>query len=106
MGRGVYMVPIYCINCGVQGPNVIDADWGAVQNFAAYICQDCADKNPEAFGAMITPDELFWSKLHAAQTEEFGRDLTEPELIEALKDNTSVIAQLAKDRSTQEKIIL
>jgi hypothetical protein len=47
---------------------------------------------------LIAPDEAFWRKVQAAQIDEFGRELTEQELVEALKDDSHVITKLSKDR--------
>lgn len=104
--RGVKMiggkpfVPLYCINCGADGGLVDEAGVAAMMDHA-YICEPCADKWGELFGASPIPDEIFWGKLRAAQMEKYGRMLTDFELVEALKDEHSMISKLARERTTK-----
>jgi len=76
----------------------METDWERVKNFAFYLCDACADKWSPLADAAITPDEVFWRKVHDAQMETFGRELTEAELVEALKDDTHILTKLCKDR--------
>jgi hypothetical protein len=41
---------------------------------------------------------IFWQRVKEAQLEKYGRVLTEPEVVEALKDDSSILSKLAKDR--------
>lgn len=95
---GIRQIPIFCANCGKDGGMVLESDWDAVKNFAFYLCIPCAEKWSALVDTMISPDEKFWRKLHEAQQEAFGRELTENEIIEALKDDKHIISQLARER--------
>jgi hypothetical protein len=41
---------------------------------------------------------VFWQKVRDAQLEKYGRELTPSELVDVLKDDSSVISKLCKDR--------
>jgi hypothetical protein len=45
------------------------------------------------------PDEVFWQKVKDALIENYGRELTVPEIEAALRDENSVPAKLAKEAS-------
>ena len=77
----------------------METDWERVKNFAFYLCQPCANKWTPLSNTGIAPDEAFWAKVHDAQIEKFGRVLSDQEIIEALKDDQSIIAKLCKDRA-------
>ena len=101
--NGMKLVPLYCANCGVDsGSYVLESEWDSVKNFACYLCDErqnnCAAKWSPLLGVYMTPDEVFWTKLRNAQIEKFGRELTGPEIIEALKDENHIISKLAKER--------
>jgi len=96
--NGMKWLPIFCANCGVQHGQVLETDWERVKNFAFCLCDACAQKWSPLVDTMMAPDEAFWRKFHAVQMDEFGRELTEAELVEALKDDNHVIAKLCKDR--------
>jgi hypothetical protein len=86
--------PIFCANCGKDG------GWVPEKNcdFAFYLCQPCADKHGSIAGTMMVPDEVFWARVKAEQVETYGRELTEAEIAEALKDSDNSLAKLARDR--------
>ena len=68
------------------------------KQFAFYLCNSCAERYGNLTTMYMEPDAMFWEKVKQAQLEEFGRELTEPEIVEALKDNTHVLSQLEKER--------
>jgi len=86
-------VPIFCANCGAPGGWVPEE----TTTFAFYLCNSCAEKWSPLAGTMCMPDEVFWQKVKDAQIERYGRELTAPEIREALKDGDSILARLAKD---------
>ena len=87
-------VPIFCANCGADGGLVPEEGC----NFAFYLCQPCADRWSPLSETYVEPDAVFWAKLKDAQLEKYGRELTAPEIIEALKDENSIFSKLAKER--------
>lgn len=95
--QGVAWKPIFCASCGGDGGLVPEAHC----DFAFYLCQGCADKYGNIAGYMMTPDEVFWEKVKQAQLEEYGRELFPEEVVEALKDENSIIAKLAKDKPSR-----
>lgn len=94
--NGMKWLPLFCANCGKEGGMVLETDWNRVKNFAFYLCDPCAEKLPPMVA--VSPDEAFWVKVHQVQMDEFGRELTEPELIEALKSDDHILTKLCKDR--------
>jgi hypothetical protein len=105
-GNGMKWLPTFCANCGKEGGMVLQTDWERVKNFAFYLCDPCADKWAPMANTGLAPDEVFWRKLHEAQLEAFGRDLTEEEIVEALRDDESIITKLVKDRYDAAKTII
>jgi hypothetical protein len=97
--NGTKWIPLFCANCGTDGGLVMETDWDRVKNFAFYLCQPCADKWAPLANTGLAPDEVFWRKVRSAQIEAFGRELSDQEIIEALKDDESIIAKLVKDRA-------
>lgn len=77
---------------------VLQSEWDRIKNFAFYLCVPCAEKWQPLVDTAVCPDEMFWRKIHDAQMEAFGRDLTEQEIIEALKDDEHILTKLCKDR--------
>jgi hypothetical protein len=96
--NGMKWLPTFCANCGNEGGMVLETDWNRVKNFAFYLCEPCAQKWSPMADVAIAPDQAFWNKIHEAQLEQFGRDLTEAEIIEALKDDEHILSKLCKDR--------
>ncbi len=96
--NGVTMLQLFCANCGKESGLVMQTDYDRVKNFAFSICIPCAEKWSPMVGVGLVPDEVFWSKLHEAQMEAFGRDLTEEEIVEALQDDSHILSKLCKDR--------
>ena len=92
--RGMWWVPFYCANCGADGGMVPEENC----TFAFWLCVPCGEKWAPLPGTFMTPDETFWKRVHEAQIENCGRELSAPELIEALKDENHFLTKLAKDR--------
>lgn len=90
-------VPIFCANCGSDGGLVPEENC----NFAFYLCINCEEKHGNIEGTLMVPDDVFWATVRAEQQEQFGRELTAPELVEVLKDDSTTLAKLAKDRPTR-----
>jgi hypothetical protein len=96
--NGMKWLPTFCANCGKEGGMVMETDWERVKNFAFYLCDPCSEKWSPLVDTKLAPDEVFWQKVRAVQFDEFGRELSEPELIEALKDDNHILTKLCKDR--------
>ena len=52
----------------------------------------------------MVPDEVFWQKVLEEQMNTFGRELTNEEMAEVLKDDSSSLSKLCKDRKDFNKI--
>lgn len=101
--NGMNWVPIFCANCGAPGGMVPEATADhSLGGFAFYLCDinqnDCAGKWSPLAGTLMVPDEVFWARVKATQLDEFGRELTVEEIVEALQDPTNPLAKLANDR--------
>jgi len=96
--NGMKWIPIFCANCGKDGGQVLEGDWDRVKSFAFYLCDFCSEKWSPIANAALSPDEVFWRKVHQAQMEAFGRELTPAEIVEALKDDSHILTKLCKDR--------
>ena len=97
--NGIPWVPIFCANCGKDGGYVPEE----ASDFAFYLCDPCAEKWSPLAGTMAIPDEVFWENVKQTQIEAYGRELTGPEIAEALKDEHHVLTKLARDRSLFKK---
>lgn len=87
-------VKTYCINCGCNGPLTLEE----TTTFFSYLCTPCAEKHGQWDGMFAVPEEVFFERLKNAQIEQYGKELTEVELITALQDESSVVSKLAKER--------
>lgn len=96
--NGMKWLPVFCANCGKDGGMVLETDWDRVKNFAFYLCDRCAEKWAPMANTGLVPDEVFWKKVRDAQIENFGRELTEEEIIEALNNDEHILTKLCKDR--------
>lgn len=85
--------PIFCANCGKSGGWVPEET-----TFIFYLCDPCAVKHGNIDGTYMVPDEVFFQEVKNAQLEEFGRELSVPELTEALKDEESVLSKIGRSR--------
>ncbi len=88
---------LFCANCGADGGRVLDTS--LPKQFAFYLCDSCAEKYGSLTTLYMEPDAVFWEKVRQAQMEKFGRELTEPEIIEALKDGSHILTKLSKERN-------
>ena len=95
-GRGVTWFYLYCANCGKDGGRVQDTHLS--DQFAFYLCNYCAETYGAIDGTYMVPDEVFWQKVKDAQMEEFGRELSVDEIVEALKDGSHMLTKLAKEK--------
>jgi hypothetical protein len=87
-------VPIFCANCGADGGMVPEEN----MSFAFYLCNPWAEKWAPLTNTYMEPDAVFWQKVREAQLEKYGRELAPSELVDVLKDDSSVISKLCKDR--------
>lgn len=94
--NGLNWVPLFCANCGADRGFVPEDALSC--NFAFALCDPCAEKWSPLTNTYLIPDEVFWDKVKKAQLEAYGRELTEPEVVEALKDDEHMLSKLAKDR--------
>lgn len=94
---GLDLVPLYCANCGKDGGATIEERL-IPPHFAFYLCDPCAEKWAPLTNTYLEPDVVFWDKVKKAQLEQFGRELSGEEIVEALKDDSHILAKLAKDR--------
>jgi hypothetical protein len=101
---GTRWLPLHCANCGKDGGLVMETDWELVKNWAFYLCDPCADKWAPLANTCLAPDEVFWQKVHQAQLDNYGRALSDLELVEALKDHDHLLSKLAKDRDDFKKL--
>jgi hypothetical protein len=76
-------VPIFCANCGKSGGFVPEENC----SFACYLCDPCAEVHGEAFGHLMVPDEVFWSRVAEEQLNRYRRILT-PEEFQVLAEST------------------
>ena len=95
MVAGVPHQPIFCANCGADGGWVPE---DAVHH-AFYLCKPCHDRLPPIDGTYSVPDEVFWAKWREAQTEKYGRLLSETETLHQLSDPDSFATKFARDRT-------
>lgn len=96
--NGQKWIQLSCGNCGKDGGLVLEVDYDRAKNFAFYLCEPCAEKWSPLVDTYMAPDEAFWQKIRDAQMEEFGRELTPMEIVEALKDDNHILTKLCKDR--------
>jgi hypothetical protein len=94
--RGVWCVPIYCMNCHKQHGYRNEPEPGS--GYVGYLCDPCAETWSPLVGTMLVPDEVHAQIAAAEQLEWYGRVLAEHELAEVLKDGNSTLAKLARDR--------
>lgn len=96
---GLDCVPMFCANCGKLEGYIGSVDAEGMKAWGAFwLCEPCAERWSDLAGFTMAPDEVFFAKLHAAQEEAYGRQLTEGELLQQLDDPNSMISKLARDR--------
>lgn len=91
---GAWWTPIYCANCGADGGIVPEEN----MTFAFYICTPCYEKHGAILNMYLMPDEVFWEKMKQEQLERYGHYLSEQELEEVIREDTSPLARLIKQR--------
>lgn len=94
-----YWVPIYCANCGADG-GMVPED---TTTFAFYLCNDCVMVHGVIEGTVMTPDEVFWQRVHNEQMEKYGRILEPGELDDVATANASPLATLLNEGLHSEK---
>jgi hypothetical protein len=86
MKNGVEWIPIFCANCGVDGGYVPKPS----EHFAFFLCDEnqngCSSKWSPMVDHMVVPQEKFWEVARQEQLERYGREMTEVEILDALKD--------------------
>jgi hypothetical protein len=92
LGRKLWMVPTYCINCGANGP------WTPQENMRAfsYLCTPCFERHGTALAGTVLPDQVFWEMVRLECLEAFGRELTHNELAAVEAADASPLARLLK----------
>ena len=91
--RGTNYVPIYCANCGAPGGGVPEKH----MTFCFYLCTKCCETHGHVAGTMAVPEEIFWEKVKQAQVEEYGRLLSNEEVVKAIDDSSSPFAKLVRE---------
>ncbi len=80
--NGLPWVPIFCANCGRDGGMVPEPS----KDFAFYLCDPCGEKWSPMIGTMVVPQERFWETARQEQLERLGREMTDIEVAEAMRD--------------------
>ena len=98
-GNGVSYVPLYCVNCGVRGPDAINGDQPGVG--AAWICDarqnGCAEKWSPQFGQMLLSEAVYYELQRQEQIETLGHEITAAEAVEIANDGNHTLVKLARD---------
>jgi hypothetical protein len=89
---GAYWIPIYCYNCGVAGGSVPEQN----MRFVSWLCKECAATYAVAQNELLMPDEVFWELVAQEQMDQFGRPLTEQELVQVVEADATPLAALIK----------
>jgi len=92
-------MPIFCANCGSEQGFVPEENC----NFAFYLCTPCSENWTHLVGTHAVPDEVFWQRVREEQIEKYGRILAPGEIVEVLKDDSSSLSKLCKDRQDFNK---
>lgn len=87
-----YCVPIYCASCSAPGGLVPQEN----MTFAFYLCNECFKLYGHLTTMMVMPDEQFWEMLKQEQLDQYGRLLTNEELITIVEADASPLATLIK----------
>lgn len=94
-----YWQQVFCAVCHRGGAFVPEDN----MDFICWVCNDCAPKFGEEFGALLMPDEVFWERLKQESFAHFGYYPTAEELDAVRTANCSPLATLliegAKPRS-------
>ena len=98
MINGVWSVPVHCMNCGDQHGYCNESATEPGGGYVGFLCDRCAETWSPLVGTMLIPDQVHWQKVPAAQGEPYGRVLSPFEQAAALRDGSTVLAKLARDR--------
>lgn len=90
LGRKIWFVPTFCINCGKQGPDVPEENMRAF----SYLCNGCFKTHGTALDAAVIPDQVFWEAVRQESLEQHGRELTHQELALVAAADASPLATL------------
>jgi hypothetical protein len=88
----LWHVPLFCGNCGDAGPLVTENC-----TFAFWLCPKCETKWSPLVGMLAVPDEIFFARLKQEQIEQCGREMTLPELVTAISDESNILSKLARE---------
>ena len=89
---------LFCANCGKDGGRVLKADIPNANEFAFYLCDDCAEKHGKIDGAYMVPDEVFYAKVREAMAERIAKVLNSEETVIEFDNTDSMILKLAAER--------
>lgn len=70
---------VFCANCGVEVFYAQITELPA--EYAFSLCNDCVEKYGEPAGFIKTPDDVFWDKCRNAMLEDYGKILTNDEIL-------------------------
>lgn len=91
-------VQTFCANCGKKGPLVEESS----KDFAFYLCYSCAEKWSFMANTYVVPDEVWFERNKQVMLEKEGRELTGPEIVEAMRDPNHYLNKLTSDRPTKK----
>lgn len=89
---------IFCASCGKDGGRVLKTDIPNANEFAFYLCDDCAQKHGKIDGCYMVPDEVFFAKVREAMVERHGRVLNTEETLIEIDNTDSYLLKLVQDR--------
>lgn len=92
--NGSWWIPMFCLNCGCEGPCITEQQKGYA---TAWLCIPCAPKWAPIMGQTLTSDDVFYARVAQAQIDAKGRPFTHEEMAAALDDATSPLSLLAKE---------
>lgn len=90
--NGVEHEPCFCANCHVLGGHV-PVEY---TTFAYWVCNKCESKWALQAGEMAMPDQVWWERVKQEQLEEFGRTLSDVELLKLIEEDATPLASLIK----------
>ena len=68
---------LYCASCGKDGGRVLRTDIPNVDEWAFYLCDDCAEKYGRFPDSVMVPDDVFWAKVAEAKANRESRESIE-----------------------------
>lgn len=91
---GCWMIPTYCMNCGIPYGYRNDAPPAA--GYVGVICEPCAESWQPLLGVALVPDQVHAQRANDAMLEAYGRVLSQAEQVIALDDVNSVLSRFAR----------